>query len=122
MKKLLFVCSLLVAMCVQAQETVRNAIYTWVDGESKCYRLSDMPKVSYEGSFAVLTINGKEQLRLDLGEKELKITYGEYLTTNVEKTTTPVQQVGKYIRGGQLIIVRDGVQYDIHGRVVNTVE
>lgn len=118
MKKLLFLCSLLVAMCVQAQETVHNAIYAWVDGASTCYRLSDMPKVSYEGQMAVLTINGKEQLRLDLGEKELKITYGEYIETAVEETTTPVQQVGKYIRGGQLIIVRDGVQYDIHGRVV----
>ena len=116
MKKLFLLCSLLVAMCVQAQETVRNAVYAWVDGASTCYRLSDMPKVSYEGQFAVLTINGEEQLRLDLGEKELKLTYGEYMETAIEDATTPVEQVGKYIRGGQLIIVRDGVQYDALGR------
>ncbi len=28
----------------------------------------------------------------------------------------PVRQVDKYIMGGQLIIVVDGVQYDVHGR------
>lgn len=35
------------------------------------------------------------------------------------QTNSPVQQVGKYIRGGQLIIVRDGVCYDAHGRILN---
>ena len=116
MRKLLLLCSLLAVMSLQAQETVRNAIYAWVDGASTCYRLSDMPCVSYDGQTAILTIHGEEQLRLDLGEKELKITYGEYVETAIEETTTPVEQVGKYIRGGQLIIVRDGVQYDALGR------
>ena len=116
MKKLFLLCSLLVAMCVQAQETARDAVYAWVDGASTCYRLSDMPTVSYDGQMAVLTINGEEQLRLDLDEKELMLTFGVYVETAVEETTTPVEQVGKYIRGGQLIIVRDGVQYDAQGR------
>lgn len=120
MKKLFLLCSLLVAMCVQAQEAARDAVYAWVDGTSTCYRLSDMPTVAYEGQFAVLTINGVEQLRLNLDEKELILTFGVYVETAVEETTTPVEQVGKYIRGGQLIIVRDGVQYDIHGRKITT--
>lgn len=120
MKKLFLLCSLLVAMCAQAQETARDAVYAWVDGASTCYRLSDMPTVSYDGQFAILTIGGEEQLRLDLGEKELMLTFGVYVETAVEETTTPVEQVGKYIRGGQLIIVRDGVQYDAHGRRIIT--
>ena len=120
MKKLFLLCSLLVAMCVQAQETARDAVYAWVDGASTCYRLSDMPTVSYDGQFAILTIGGEEQLRLDLGEKELMLTFGVYVETAVEETTTPVEKVGKYIRGGQLIIVRDGVQYDVQGRRIVT--
>ena len=104
---------------VAAEEA--DAIYAWVDGASTCYRLTDMPKVTYQGTEAVLSINGVEQLRLDLGEKQLVITYGVYQSgpsTDIEQPQpdTPVRQVGKYIRGGQLIIVRDGVMYDALGR------
>lgn len=109
---------------VAAGET--DAIYVWVDGTSTCYRLTDMPKVTYEGTEAILSVNGTEQLRLDLGEKRLVITYGVYQSgpsTGVEQTeqdtqtNTPVRQAGKYIRGGQLIIVKDAVMYDAHGRI-----
>ena len=105
---------------VAAEEA--DAIYAWVDGASTCYRLTDMPKVTYQGTEAVLSINGVEQLRLDLGEKQLVITYGVYQSgpsTDIEPTeqgAQTVRQVGKYIRGGQLIIVRDGVMYDALGR------
>lgn len=109
---------------MDAEET--DAVYAWVDGASTCYRLTDMPKVTYEGTEAVLSVNGTEQLRLDLGEKRLVITYGVYQSgpsTDVEQTeqdqqtNSPVCQVGKYIRGGQLIIVKDGVMYNAHGRI-----
>ena len=86
-----------------------------------------MPKVTYEGTEAILSVNGTEQLRLDLGEKHLVITYGVYQETPTDieqtgqdgQTNSPVRQVGKYIRGGQLIIVRDGVCYDAHGRILH---
>ena len=112
---------------VAAEEA--DAIYAWVDGASTCYRLTDMPKVTYQDTEAVLSVNGVEQLRLDLGEKRLVITYGVYQSgpsTDIEpteqgaQTDTPVRQVGKYIRGGQLVIVRDGVCYDIHGRTLTS--
>ena len=109
---------------VAAEEA--DAIYAWVDGASTCYRLTDMPKVTYQGTEAVLSINGVEQLRLDLGEKRLVITYGVYQSGPSTDTEQPqqdaqtVHQVGKYIRGGQLIIVRDGVCYDIHGRTLTS--
>ena len=113
---------------VAAEEA--DAIYAWVDGASTCYRLTDMPKVTYQGTEAVLSINGVEQLRLDLGEKQLVITYGVYQSgpsTDIEPAeqgaqtdTQTVRQVGKYIRGGQLIIVRDGVMYDALGRTLTS--
>lgn len=113
------------AQTVAAEET--DAVYVWVDGTSTCYRLTDMPKVTYEGTEAILSVNGTEQLRLDLGEKPLVITYGVYQETPTDieqtgqdgQTNSPVQQVGKYIRGGQLIIVRDGVCYDANGRILH---
>lgn len=130
-KTIVFLFSLVAVFSFRAQTVAAeevDAIYVWVDGASTCYRLTDMPQVTYEGSIAVLSIKGTEQLRLDLGEQNLVITYGVYqqTPTSVEQTgqgaqtIPPVQQVGKYIRGGQLIIVRDGVRYDIHGRRLPT--
>lgn len=126
-KSIVFLFSLVAVFSFRAQTVAAeevDAIYVWVDGASTCYRLTDMPQVTYEGSIAVLSIKGTEQLRLDLGEQHLVITYGVYQQTPTDieqtgqgaQTNTPVQQVGKYIRGGQLIIVCDGVRYDIHGR------
>lgn len=128
-KSIVFLFSLVAVFSFRAQTVAAeevDAIYVWVDGASTCYRLTDMPKVTYEGTEAVLSINGTEQLRLDLGEKRLVITYGVYQSgpsTGVEQTeqdtqtNTPVRQAGKYICGGQLIIVKDAVMYDAHGRI-----
>ena len=129
-KAIVFLFSLMAMFSFQVQTVAAeeiDAVYAWVDGTSTCYRLTDMPKVTYEGTEAVLSINGTEQLRLDLGEKRLVITYGVYQETPTDieqtgqdgQTNSPVRQVGKYIRGGQLIIVRDGVCYDAHGRILN---
>lgn len=129
-KSIVFLFSLVAVFSFQAQTVAAgetDAVYVWVDGTSTCYRLTDMPKVTYEGSEAILSVNGTEQLRLDLGEKHLVITYGVYQETPTDieqtgqdgQTNSPVQQVGKYIRGGQLIILRDGVCYDAHGRILH---
>ncbi len=110
-------------MTTRAQETEKDAVYAWVNGTSKCYRLTAMPKVSYDKGAAVLTINGIEQLRVPAESiDQLVIAYGVYKDSptstdpaeNAENS--PVRQVDKYIVGGQLIIVVDGVQYDVHGR------
>lgn len=130
-KTIVFLFSLVAVFSFRAQTVAAgetDAVYVWVDGTSTCYRLTDMPKVTYEGTEAILSVNGTEQLRLDLGEQHLVITYGVYQETPTDieqtgqdgQTNSPVRQVGKYIRGGQLIIVRDGVRYDIHGRRLPT--
>ncbi|MCQ2343164.1 MAG: hypothetical protein MJZ75_06750 [Paludibacteraceae bacterium] len=101
-------------------ETGNDAIYAWTDGSSTCYQLSAIPKVIYESGVAVLYVNGAEELRLDLtGGAQLKIVFGIYqeTPTDVETASLPqVQQVGKHIKGGKLVIVRDGKQYDAHGK------
>lgn len=131
-KMLLLCCSLLAAITIGAAEVAEtaeaeeaDAVYAWVDGTSKCYRLSDMPVVSYDQGDAVLTIDGVEQLRVAAESiEQLTITYGVYksqpdIPTGVEQTEpSSVRKVGKYIIGGQLIIVVDGVQYDANGRVL----
>lgn len=131
-KMLLLCCSLLAAITIGAAGTVgtaeaeeADAVYAWVNGASKCYRLSDMPVVSYEQGDAVLTIDGVEQLRVAAESiEQLMITYGVYksqsdIPTNAEQAEpSSVRKVGKYIIGGQLVIVVDGVQYDANGRVL----
>ncbi len=115
-------------MTTRAQEAEKDAVYAWVNGTSKCYRLTDMPKVSYDKGAAVLSINGVEQLRVPAANiDKLVIVYGVYKEDDTPTSTdsaenggnNPVRQVDKYIIGGQLIIVVDGVQYDVHGRRID---
>jgi hypothetical protein len=90
-----------------------------------------MPQVTYDNGAAVLTLQGKSTPELTLpleGGAQLEITYGVYKeTTAIEKieVATPqdaksdkVRRVGKYISGGKLIIVRDGHQYDVSGKLI----
>lgn len=97
-----------------------DAVFCWVNGTSTCYRLEEMPVVRYENGAAVLTIRGVEQLRVAAESIEnLTVAYGVYQATDIESVeageNTPVQKVGKYIIGGRLIIVKDGVMYDVDG-------
>lgn len=123
-RTMLLLCSLLAAITISAAEAEEaDAVYAWVNGTSKCYRLSDMPVVSYDQGDVVLSIDGVEQLRVYAENiEQLTITYGIYQSnpnppTNAEQTEpSAVRKVGKYIIGGQLIIVFDGVQYDAEGR------
>ena len=132
MKKLLLsVMAMLCMVVAKADETAANAILVWVDGSSTCYKLESMPQVTYSEGAAVLTLQGKSTpeltLPLDNGAK-LEITYGEYKeTTAIEELevatpqntkTDTVRRVGKYISGGKLIIVRDGHQYDVSGKLI----
>lgn len=112
-------------MTAHAQEAEKNAVYAWVNGTGKCYCycLTAMPKISYDKGTAVLSVNGVEQLRVPAeGIGRLVIAYGVYKQTPTatgpaeSSDNGPVRQVGKYIMGGQLIVVVDGVQYDVHGR------
>lgn len=130
MKKILFLAMLMLGVGVVHAEIAKagktdEAVFVWLNGSSTCYRLSEMPVVSYESGAAVLTIRGVEQLRVPAESiGQLTITYGIYqppTPTSVEPNASAdavVHQVGKYIIGGQLIIVKDGVQYDVHGRLI----
>ena len=133
MKKLLLsVMAMLCVVMAKADETAANAILVWVDGTSTCYQLESMPQVTYDDGAAVLTLQGKSTPELTLpleGGAKLEITYGVYKeTTAIEeieaadaqsaKDDGTVRRVGKYISGGKLIIVRDGHQYDVSGKLI----
>jgi len=126
MKRVLLILAVAVSSIATAVAAEKDAVYCWVNGSSTCYRLSDEPVITYAGGAAVLTIDGVEQLRLPMADiSQLTITYGEYQNITMDEeqlngssNVQPVEKVGKYIRGGRLIIVKDGKMYDAQGREV----
>lgn len=113
-----------------AQSDTPDAIYVWVDGSEVCYRLETEPVVKFQDNKAVLYINGAEVLSLDLKERgDLKIVFGLYeedkdpvgikdIEGEGNSTPSKVSHSGKYIRGGKVIIVKDGKMYDTNGVVI----
>lgn len=123
MRKTILLISLFLGMSITtfAEEKVHDAIYVWIDGQSTCYRLSSMPKITYSDSRAILSFRDETTpLILELSEgQQLKVVYGVYEEAGVETThKQPIEQVGKYIRGGRLLIFKDGKLYDVNGRVI----
>ena len=84
---LLAVAFLLTGVSAFADEEL-DGVYAWVQGESTCYRLTDFPAVHYEGMEAVLSIDGTEQLRVDVSKGELMLTFGVYVPSTVTVTVT----------------------------------
>lgn len=111
---------LLSGSSIHAEEMPGNdAIYAWVDGSSTCYKLEKMPKVTYSADAAVLTVDGHPVMEVPLADGgKLKITYGVYQepTGITNATDSKVTQSGKYIIGGQLVIIKGEKWYDINGR------
>ena len=121
-KTLLTALTLFFCTYIHAEET--DAIFVWVDGESTCYKLESMPKITYSNGTAILTLSGKTTPELTIpitDNNNLKITYGVYQepttpSVNGITATSKVVQNGKYISGGRLIIVKDGKKYDTSGK------
>ena len=123
-KTLLTVLTLFLCTYIHAEET--DAIFVWIDGESTCYKLESMPKITYGNGTAILTLSGKTTPELTIpitDNNNLKITYGVYqepTTTSVNgiTATSKVVQNGKYISSGRLIIVKEGKKYDASGKEI----
>lgn len=123
MNKLLTFLALLCCVAINASEPGNDAIYAWVDGSCTCYKLEAIPKVKYEQSMAILSVNNEKVLELEITEtSELRITFGVYDDTldptdvqSIESSFRPVEKQGKYIKGGRLIIVKNGKLYDSKG-------
>ena len=121
---------LLFATGIFAQNKTPDAIYVWVDGSEVCYRLDAEPVVRFQDSQAILYVNGLEVLALDLEEiGDLKIVFGQYeedkdpvgimeIGSESSSPNTKVSHSGKYIRGGKVIIIKDGKMYDMNGVVI----
>ena len=91
MKKIILT-TLTLFFCVFLYAEENDAIYVWVDGESICYKLESMPKVSYDNGSAILTLSGKSTPELTIplsDDSNLKITYGIYKesATSIEDVT-----------------------------------
>lgn len=123
MRKILFATLLLTCFLhVMAADETIDGIFAWVSGSSTCYKLSEMPKVSYSGEYAILTLGESSTPQLSVKLEEgatLEITYGTYKPSDIHDVTdshsSKVEKIGKFIRGGKLIIVKDGKQYDANG-------
>lgn len=121
MKKQLLIAVFSLLACISSR-AANDAVFVWVDGTTTCYQLTSYPKVTFEGTKAILTLQGESTpvLQLDLvGNAELKVTFGEYDPSGINTPETPVTKNGKFIRGGRLIIVKDGRLYTIDGKLVD---
>lgn len=108
---------------LKAEENAIDGIFAWANGSCTCYHLSDVPKVTCKDGVAILTLGDSDtpQLKIELKDNTaLEITFGTY--TNDTGVTSAdfskVEKNGKYIKGGRLIIVKDGKQYDINGTLI----
>lgn len=114
---------MLMAVCCSSMMRAEgnDAIYAWVNGTSTCYQLDAMPNVSYlteNGTkYAVLKVNSQEALRLALiDDAKLTITYGVYDQTAIDEVKdSKVSKNGKFIKGGRLVIVKNGRMYETNG-------
>jgi len=121
-KVLLFISALSLSLSyIFANKAETDAIYVWLEGDSTCYQLSENPRVVYEGNDAVLFVNDEEQLRLTLTDgAQLKVTFGQYMANGIDdvEESPVVKQNGKFLYGGRVIIIKDGVKYDIYGKII----
>lgn len=127
MRKILLT-ALTLFFCCSMHAEENDAIYVWVDGESTCYQLESMPKITFGNGNAILTLSGKTTPELTIpitDENSLKVTFGVYqenITTSLDciTATSKVEKKGKYISGGRLIIVKDGKKYDTSGKEISS--
>ena len=118
MKKIFTLCCVAL-MATAAMAETHNGIIAYANGGTTAYLLSETPEVTYQGTNAILTVNGKAVATVKLeGDQTLSIVYGEYDTTGINGINNgTVTRVGKYIQGGQLIIVdKDGNKYNSAGQ------
>lgn len=108
---------------VKADEGTVDGVFVWVNGSSTCYKLSDVPKVTYSDGFAILTLGSSSspELKVELKDgNSLEITFGTYsgIKDIMSDELSKVEKNGKFIRGGRLIIIKDGKQYDVNGTLI----
>ena len=58
MRKILLT-ALTLFFCSYMHAEENDVIYVWIDGESTCYKLESMPKVTFGNGTAILTLSGK---------------------------------------------------------------
>lgn len=81
---------------------------------------SFVPNKAYITLSPQMNLAPLRNLFLDFGNEEKTVTAIDKPEVSEETAAdTPVRQMGKYIVGGRLIIIRDGVQYDANGTILH---
>lgn len=111
-----------IVLQIKADDISSSAVYVWVAGSSTCYQLASMPTVTYKEDVAILTLNNSSTPELTLPLTDgatLEVTYGKYISENIKQIDADknsiVKKVGKYIKGGKLVIIKEGKHFDING-------
>lgn len=110
-------------------ENVKGIMATY-EGARTTYAFTETPTVKYvteEGiQYAQLYVAGSAKpvasFQLAKG-KQLLITYAEFEPSGidgvaVDKVAVTMRNGKKYVRGGRLVIIKDGKQYDVDGKVL----
>lgn len=127
MRKIFLWVMLMLSIGVTRAEEPIKGIFATYEGASAIYKLEDVPQVTYTTisgvQYAVLSFeNVTDSVQFALADgKTLEITYGEYqpTPTDMESVVSISTDNGqKIIRGGRLLIVKDGKMYDAMGRIV----
>lgn len=130
-KRLLFLgCFIIYALMAKADTQTLDGIFVTVSGSQTCYKLDEIPTVTYTESggakVAQIKLKSSEEPVVSVtlsGDATLEIIYGTYTPSGFDSVTTDVsitENNGKrIIKGGRLIIIgKDGKQYNINGTLI----
>lgn len=105
--------------------TTKDGFFVWVEGSCTCYKMTECPRLVNEGGFTNIYVasSATPVLSLPLAEgSQVSVSFGDYVDITgieaVDAEKTPVRKSGKYISGGKLIIINNGKQYDISGKLI----
>lgn len=107
-----------------ATDFVTDAIYVKNADTEQCFRFTAKPIVTYSIDEVSVFVNGVCEMTLPIGP-DVNIRFGIYQEdTAIEeiRVINPAKnnnRSGKYLYKGQIIIVKDGVYYDIQGKKMN---
>ncbi len=116
-KPILFFCSLLIGLAAWATESETVNVHQW-NGTVHQTLLNDIQSIRFNSEETMMFIHTIEQQRLTYEMAEIrKVTFNEQSITNALETIESMPQDGvqKILENGQVIIIRDGVRYNVLG-------
>ncbi len=115
-KSILFFCSLLISLALEATETETVNVHQW-NGTVHQTLLNDIQSIRFNSEETMMFIHTINQQRLTYEMAEIrKVTFNDSTVDALEAIeSTPQDGVQKILENGHVVIVRDGVRYNILG-------